>query len=66
MAALQGKTIRELVLDKLFMRDGEDENTWQEFKMLLDKRVEAAGAGSISEKNPEQIARHVIQRNKTD
>lgn len=65
IAVLQGKTIRELVLDKVF--DSKDESTpWQELMSLLDKRIdEAEQQGGISTKTPDQIAAEVIQRNRT-
>lgn len=51
MAALQGKTIRQFTLERLFPADMSEEGAWRELKMLLEQRASAALAGRVSSKS---------------
>ena len=43
MAVLQGKTVKDYVLDKLFPKEGTSEDqAWMELAELLMKRIESA------------------------
>jgi uncharacterized protein (DUF1778 family) len=59
MAALQGKTIKEFVMEKIFpnqKNSDEEEEAWRELKSLLNTRIKAAESGAISQKTMRQIA----------
>ncbi len=48
LAALQGKTIKQYTLERLFPGDGDTDQAWQELKGLLEKRITAGLAGRLS------------------
>ena len=50
LAALQGKTIREFAIERLFPATG-DEQAWQDLKALLQQRIERELTGDVSTKN---------------
>ena len=50
LAALQGKTIREFAIERLFPATG-DEQAWQDLKALLQQRIERGLTGDVSTKN---------------
>lgn len=57
LAALQGKTIREYAVERLFQPVTEsDEAAWRDLKALLANRVAEGLAGEISEKTFDEIA----------
>lgn len=61
MAALSGKTIRDLVLEKVF-GDDKDDTAWEELLSFLDKRITHAENGGVSSKTLDQIAEKILQR----
>ncbi len=63
MAVVQGKTIKDLVLGKIFA-ESEDDTAWQELLSLLDDRISEVEQGGISTKTPDQIAETVLLRQK--
>jgi len=50
LAALQGKTIRQYTLERLFPDDATGEQAWLELKTLLNERIDAGLAGDVSGK----------------
>lgn len=56
LAALQGKTIKQYALERLFPGDTDADQAWQELKNLLGHRIEAGLAGKVSGKSIDQIA----------
>ncbi|MGH8145044.1 MAG: antitoxin [Rhodanobacteraceae bacterium] len=54
LAALQGKTIKQYTLERLFPGTGGDQ-AWQELKTLLRTRIHAGLAGEISAKSLHEI-----------
>lgn len=50
MAALQGKTIKQYTLERLFPSDETAEQAWQDLQALLNARVQNGLAGKISSK----------------
>lgn len=52
LAALQGKTIKQYTLERLFP---EDDQAWQELKTLLAKRVNDGLTGKVSTKSVSEI-----------
>ncbi|GGA98302.1 hypothetical protein GCM10011491_28190 [Brucella endophytica] len=55
LAALQGKTIKQYALERLFPGDTDADQAWQELKTLLGMRIEEALAGKVSTKSIDEI-----------
>lgn len=55
LAALEGKTIKQYALERLFPGDTDADQAWQELKTLLGDRVKAGLSGKISDKSIDQI-----------
>jgi len=53
MAAVQGKSIKDYMLERLFPLD--EQQAWHALQTLLTERVGAAEQGEVSEKTFEQI-----------
>lgn len=53
LAALQGKTIKQYTLERLFPADGDP--AWQNLKALLEARINEGLAGKVSSKRIEDI-----------
>lgn len=51
LAALQGKTIKQYAVERLFPADAGDTDAWQELKTLLGQRIADGLAGSVSTKS---------------
>ncbi len=54
-AALQGKSVTDYALEKLFESERDADEAWAELKSLLERRVAEARAGAISSKTFEEI-----------
>ncbi|MFA5631787.1 MAG: antitoxin [Porticoccaceae bacterium] len=52
MAALEGKTIKQYTLERLFPAD---DQAWQDLKTLLAKRIDEGLAGKVSAKSVGEI-----------
>ncbi len=64
-AAMQGKSIKEFILEKLFpaqTEDNDDKKAWQELQNLLTARISAAESGAVSNKTLAQITEETIQK----
>jgi hypothetical protein len=48
LAALQGKSIKQYALERLFPEDANGDQAWRELKMLLGERIGQGLAGQIS------------------
>lgn len=55
LAALQGKTIKQYALERLFPDDTDADQAWQELKTMLEGRINAGLAGSLSAKSIGEI-----------
>ena len=55
MAALQGKTIKQYALERLFPGDADADQAWQALQVRLRQRVDNALAGKVSDKDVHQI-----------
>lgn len=55
LAALQGKTIKQYALERLFPNNTDTDQAWQELKTLLNARIEAGLSGKVSNKSVSQI-----------
>jgi phosphotransferase system HPr-like phosphotransfer protein len=61
LAALQGKSIREYAIQRLFASSNDEEQAMQELKLLLNNRIADALRGEVSEQSFSEIAEEVIQ-----
>jgi ubiquinone biosynthesis protein COQ9 len=55
LAALQGKTIKQYALERLFPGDVEADRAWEELKTVLKARIDEGLAGKLSAKNIGEI-----------
>jgi hypothetical protein len=55
LAALQGKTIKQYALERLFPDDVDADTAWQELKTLLENRINDGLAGKVSAKSIGEI-----------
>lgn len=53
LAALQGKTIKQYALERLFPADGDQ--AWQELRSLIGTRISDGLAGKVSAKSVNEI-----------
>ncbi|WP_096975979.1 antitoxin [Escherichia coli] len=51
LAALQGKTIKQYVLERLFPGDADADQAWQELKKILGNRINNGLEGNVSTKS---------------
>ena len=61
LAALQGKTIKEYAIQRLFAFTPEEKQAMLELKALLDQRIANALRGEVSDKSISEIAERVLQ-----
>jgi hypothetical protein len=66
IAALQGKTIKQFAVERLFATEGTVESdsdaAWEEFKSFIGKRVDEALAGNFSDMTAEEIFNEELLR----
>lgn len=55
LAALQGKTIKQYALERLFPSDAGEDVAWQELMTLLGQRIAEGLAGDVSTKSIDAI-----------
>lgn len=55
LAALQGKTIKQYVLERLFPNDAAANQAWDELEILLSTRINDGLAGNLSTKSISEI-----------
>ncbi|GAB6039796.1 antitoxin [Endothiovibrio diazotrophicus] len=48
LAALQGKTIKQYALERLFPGDANGDQAWEELKVILGERINDGLAGKVS------------------
>ena len=48
LAALQGKSIKQYAIERLFSAQPGDDRAWQELKALLESRIAEGLAGGVS------------------
>lgn len=61
LAALQGKSIREYALQRLFAETPDEEQAMQELKALLSSRIAEGHRGEVSEKSITEIAEEELK-----
>jgi len=54
-AVLEGKTIKQYAIERLFPGDADADQAWRELKVLLTARIEDALAGNVSTKTISEI-----------
>lgn len=64
LAALQGKTIRQYTLERLFPGDVDANQAWQELKTLLGNRINDGLAGKVSTKSIGEILDEELARDR--
>ena len=62
LAALQGKTIKQYALERLFPADGNGDQAWQELKTLLGQRIAEGLRGDLSAKSIDAILEEELAR----
>lgn len=55
LAALQGKTIKQYALERLFPGDADANQAWSELKTLLSTRIHEGLAGNVSTNSIREI-----------
>ncbi len=55
LAALEGKSIKQYALERLFPSEWDEEKAWADLKSLIERRVAESSAGSISSKTFDEI-----------
>ncbi|KXU38488.1 antitoxin [Ventosimonas gracilis] len=64
-AALQGKTIKQYALERLFPGDTDADQAWQALKTLLNERISAGLAGQVSTKSIDEILEEELAASKS-
>ena len=59
VAAMQGKSIKEYVLNQILPTSSDEDMALHELETLLDERVKSANAGKISQKSVKEIFQEV-------
>lgn len=67
LAALQGKTIKNFILEKIFTESNtqDEKEAWEELKELLVSRIDAAEAGGVTNKTMHQVAKDKLKELET-
>lgn len=65
LAALQGKTIKQYALERLFPGDTTADQAWQELKAVLGSRINDGLAGKVSAKNISHILDEELGEDRT-
>ncbi|AAO28823.1 antitoxin [Xylella fastidiosa subsp. morus] len=55
LAALQGKTVEQYALERLFPSDTDADQAWQDLKTLVGTRISEGLAGKVSTKSINEI-----------
>ena len=55
MAALQGKSIKQYAIERLFPKGASEDDTWQELKSLLAQRISEGLSGGVSTQSINEI-----------
>ncbi len=55
LAALEGKTIKQYALERLFPSERDEEKAWADLKTLIEQRIAESSTGAISGKTFDEI-----------
>jgi hypothetical protein len=61
MAALQGKSIREYALERLFPPASDEEQAFRDLKALLEQRIAESQKGDVVVRSLTEIAEHALK-----
>ena len=61
MAAIQGKTIKQYAIEKLFPKASDEQAALQELKALLAQRLAQSAHGDVTDQSFTQIAEDVMR-----
>jgi len=62
MAALQGKSIKQYAVERLFPAQVHDDATWQELRSLLEQRIADGLDGAISARDFDAVVEEELGR----
>jgi len=60
MAALQGKTIKQYAIERLFPASASEDAAWQDLKSLLAQRISEGLAGGVSAQSVDGIVAEAL------
>lgn len=66
LAALQGKTIKQYALERLFPGDADGDLAWQQLKSLLNGRIDESLAGKVSSRSVDEILDEELAKDRDD
>lgn len=66
MAALEGKSIKQYALERLFPASADEEQAMQELKTLLLERLAEAERGDVIERSITEIANEILRQDATE
>jgi hypothetical protein len=66
MAAMQGKTIKEYALERLFPGDADANQAWRELSAMLRTRIADGLAGKVSAKTVSEVLDEELHAGKPD
>lgn len=61
LAALQGRTIKDFALERLFREPGDDAQALTDLKDFLTERLAQAGRGEVSTRGVTEVAQETIR-----
>ncbi len=61
MAALEGKTIKQYAIERLFPPPESEVRAWADLKTLLEQRMAEAGRGEVSTRSITEIAESMFR-----
>jgi len=64
MAAIQGKTIKEYAIERLFPANSNEDQAMSELRVLLQERIAQSNRGEIVDRSITEIASTIIQSGK--
>lgn len=62
LAALEGKTVKDYVLEKIFPEDNHQNNDWEEFRSAIMQRIESAEKEPAATKTFEELTQEIIAK----
>lgn len=66
LAALQGKTIKQYALERLFPGDADGDLAWQQLRSLLNDRINESLAGKVSSRSVNEILDEELAKGRND
>ena len=66
LAALQGKTIKQYALERLFPGDADGDLAWQQLRSLLNDRIDESLAGKVSSRSVDEILDEELAKDHND